>query len=78
MDPHTPGASQVVHWPKNPPAKAEDVGSVPELGRPLEKEMVAHSRVLAWRIPWTEEPDSPRVRESDTTEQLSAPHYKLF
>ena len=24
---------------------------------PLEKEMVTHSSVLAWRIPWTEEPD---------------------
>ena len=23
---------------------------------PLEKEMVAHSSILAWRIPWTEEP----------------------
>ena len=23
---------------------------------PLEEEMVAHSRVLAWKIPWTEEP----------------------
>ena len=23
---------------------------------PLEKEMASHSRVLAWRIPWTEEP----------------------
>ena len=23
---------------------------------PLEKEMVTHSRILAWRIPWTEEP----------------------
>ena len=29
------------------------------LGRedPLEKEMAAHSRTLAWRIPWTEEPE---------------------
>ena len=28
------------------------------LGRedPLEKEMVTHSSILAWRIPWTEEP----------------------
>ena len=28
------------------------------LGRedPLEKEMATHSRILAWRIPWTEEP----------------------
>ena len=24
---------------------------------PLEKGMATHSRVLAWRIPWTEEPD---------------------
>ena len=23
---------------------------------PLEKEMATHSRALAWRIPWTEEP----------------------
>ena len=23
---------------------------------PLEKEMVSHSNILAWRIPWTEEP----------------------
>ena len=29
------------------------------LGRedPLEEEMVTHSSVLAWRIPWTEEPE---------------------
>ena len=24
---------------------------------PLEKEMATHSIILAWRIPWTEEPD---------------------
>ena len=31
---------------------------VPSLGweDPLEKEMAAHSNILAWRIPWTEEP----------------------
>ena len=31
---------------------------VPSLGRedPLEKEMATHSSVLAWKIPWTEEP----------------------
>ena len=27
------------------------------LEAPLEKGMVAHSSVLAWSIPWTEEPD---------------------
>ena len=31
---------------------------VPSLGQedPLEKEMATHSSILAWRIPWTEEP----------------------
>ena len=31
---------------------------VRSLGRedPLEKEMAAHSGILAWKIPWTEEP----------------------
>ena len=33
-----------------------DVGLIPGLGDPLEKEMVIHSGILAWRIPWTEEP----------------------
>ena len=40
---------------------------------PLEKEMVAHSRTLAWKILWMEEPGrhSPWGRkESDTTERL--------
>ena len=33
-----------------------DVGSVPESGRSLQEEMATHSSILAWRIPWTEEP----------------------
>ena len=46
------------------------------LGRedPLEKEVAAHSSVLAWRLPWTEEPgglQSMGHKESDTTEQLT-------
>ena len=32
------------------------VGSVPALEDPLEYEMATHSSILAWRIPWTEEP----------------------
>ena len=43
---------------KNLPANAgdaRDVGSVPGLGRCLEKEMATHSSILAWRISWTEE-----------------------
>ena len=42
---------------KNPPANAGDVGSIPGLGRlPLEREMATHSSILAWEIPWTEDP----------------------
>ena len=35
---------------------------VRSLGRedPLEKEMATHSSILAWRIPWTEEPARPQ------------------
>ena len=41
---------------------------------PLEKEMAAHSSILAWEILWTEEPggiQSVSHKESDTTEHLS-------
>ena len=30
----------------------------------LKKEMATHSSVLAWRIPWTEEPGGPQFMES--------------
>ena len=40
---------------KNPPANAGDGGSLPGSGRPLE-EMATQSSILAWEIPWTEEP----------------------
>ena len=42
---------------------------------PLEKSMATHSSILAWRIPWTEEPSglySPwGLKELDMAEQLS-------
>ena len=41
---------------------------------PQEEEMATHSSILAWRIPWTEEPggiQSYEVAESDTTEQVN-------
>ena len=41
---------------KNPPATAGDLGLIPGLGRPLEKEMATHSSILAWEILWAEEP----------------------
>ena len=47
-----PGGSEV----KASACNEGDLGSIPGLGRPLEKEMATHSSILAWRIPWTEEP----------------------
>ena len=40
---------------------------------PLEESMATHSSILAWRIPWTEEPGrlQPTGLKSDTTEQLT-------
>ena len=41
---------------RNPPASAGDVGLIPGLGDPLEKEVATHSSILSWEIPRTEEP----------------------
>ena len=35
---------------------AGDAGSIPGSGRSPEKEMATRSSILAWEIPWTEEP----------------------
>ena len=60
----------MVQWVKNPPAVQETQETwVQSLGRedPLEEGMMTRSSVLAWIIPWTEEPGrlqsmgSPRV-----------------
>ena len=43
---------------KNPPVSAKDTREVVRflgLEDPLEKEVAAHSSILAWEIPWTEE-----------------------
>ena len=48
---------------QNPPANAGDVCLIPSQENPLEKEMATHFSILAWGIPWTEEPGgiySPR------------------
>ena len=40
----------------NTPANARDRGSILGQESPLEKGMATHSSILAWEIPWTEEP----------------------
>ena len=59
---------------KNLPAMWET--RVQSLGQedPLEKEMATCTNILAWKIPWTEEPGGPQFMESqrlDTAECLT-------
>ena len=58
---------------KDPPVKARDSGLIPGWEDPLEEEMATHSSILAWEIPWAEEPDklqSMGSHKMDTTELL--------
>ena len=54
----------VAQMVKNLPALQET--PVRSLGQedPLEKEMATHSSIVAWRIPWTEEPGGPQFKGS--------------
>ena len=46
----------IVHLVKNLPAMQETWVQFLDREDPLEKEMATHSSILAWKIPWTEEP----------------------
>ena len=50
---HLPGGSDG----KASVYNAGDLGLIPGSGRSLEKDMAIHSSTIAWKIPWTEEPD---------------------
>ena len=55
---------------KNLPAVQETLVRSLVQEDPLEKEMATHSCILAWRIPWTEQPgglQSMGSQESNTT-----------
>ena len=41
-----------------------DLSLIPGWEDPLEKRMATHSSILAWRIPWTEEPGGLQSIES--------------
>ena len=74
-------ASLVAQKVKRLPAMWET--RIRSLGReePLEKEMATHSSILAWRIPWMEEPgrlQSMGHQESNTTEQLHFLSFSIY
>ena len=73
--PGSPGGSDG----KEPACNVEDLaGFRPRIGKiPLEKKMATRSSILAWRIPWTEEPGwlQPMGPQRDTTKRLT---FSLF
>ena len=56
---------------KNSPANAEDAGSIPGSGISPGGELATFSSTLAWRIPWTEEPDELQSMGSQSQTCLS-------
>ena len=69
---------------KNLPAMQETLVQSLYREDPLEKGMATHSSILAWRIPWTEEPGvlqsmgSHRVRRDLVTKQQLEIAYSMF
>ena len=61
--------SLVAQLIKNPPTNAGDSGQALSQEGLLEKGMATHSSVLAWRIPWREEPGGLQSMGSQTVEQ---------
>ena len=66
-----PGSTVVNNSPAKQKTRVQSLGGEDS----LEKEMATHSRTLAWRIPWTEEPSRLQSmgwghKELDTTEWL--------
>ena len=66
-----PGGSEV----KTSVHNEGDPSSIPGQEDPLEKEMATHSSILAWRIPWTEEPGELQSTGLGTTERLHSLTY---
>ena len=57
-------ASLVAQMVKNPPAIQETWVRSPGQEDPLENGIATHSSILAWRIPWTEEPGGLQIMRS--------------
>ena len=62
-----PGGSEV----KVSACNAGDPGSIPGQEDPLEKEITTHSSILAWKIPWREEPGRLQFTGSQSQTRLS-------
>ena len=71
-------ASLVAQTVKHVPAMRETRVRFLGWADPLEKEMAIHSSTLAWKIPWTDEPDRLQSMVAKSWTQLSKLNYKSF
>ena len=69
---------------KNLPANAAGTGLIPDLERSPGEEMATHSSILAWEIPWAEEPNGlqsmglQRVRHDLATKTIAILQFTLM
>ena len=68
---HFPSTKELSQMVKSLPAMREIRGWSLGPDDPLEKEMATHSSILAWRIPWTEEPGGLQSTGSQSRTRLS-------
>ena len=66
-------AQTIKHLPTMRETQVQSVGQED----PPEKDMATHSSTLAWKIPWTEEPDRLESMGSHTIERLHSLHFSL-
>ena len=67
-------AQRIKHLPAMPETRVQSLG----WEYPLEKEMATHSSILAWRVPWTEEPGGLQSTGSQSRTRLSEfTHYVI-
>ena len=84
LSPHFPPALPDISDGEESACNAGDLGSSLGQKDPLEKGMATHSSIIAWRIPWTEEPGrlqsmgSQRVRHDWVTFYLRFSYNSLF
>ena len=64
---HHPGDSMVKNLPVLQEMQIQSLGQED----PLEKEIATHSSILAWEIPWTEEPGGLQSMGSQSRTRLS-------
>ena len=63
---------------KNLPAMQETQVQALHQEDPLEKDMAIHSSILAWRIPWTEEPGGPQSIGSQRVDRNEMTEHAVF